>query len=163
MESKFGLMMSLPEGKLPGFYAQVVKNVAAAAELFDRDKELLIAGSELDRDAIAKVLSKMKIDWEPLPLLLLPDGAETTRLFSDFGFVSKFGNTFLYADRVSLFRFAEKQPADAETAPALLQLEEYIVAEFQQNGKPWYCIDQDSRMTAEGIAQRYRCSLEFLE
>lgn len=163
MESKFGLMMSLPEGKLPGFYAQVVKNVAAAADLFDRDKELLVVNTEHDSDEIAKVLNKMKIDWEPLPLLLLPEDAATTRLFSDFGFVSKFGNTYLYSDRVSLFRFSKEQPAGAESAPALLQLEEYIAAQFQWDDATWHCIDKDARLTAEGIAQRYGCSLEFLE
>ncbi|WP_274363289.1 hypothetical protein [Paenibacillus thermotolerans] len=163
MDKKFGLMMSLPEGKLPGYYAQVVKNVAAAAVLFDRDKELLIADTEHDRNEIAKALEKMKIEWEPLSLLLLPENAGTTRLFSDFGFVSKFGNTYLYSDSVSLFRCSEEQPADAETAPALLQLEELVVAEFAWNDATWYAIDQDSRLTAEGIAQRYHCSLEFLE
>lgn len=162
VEKKYGLMMNLPEGKLPGFYAQVVKNVAAAATVFDRDKELLVVDSEKDRDDVAKVLEKMKIEWEPLPLLLLPDSAETDGLFSDFGFVSKFENKYLYADRVSVFRFSTEQQADAETAPAKLQLEEYVAVSFEENGETLYCIDKYSRETVEGVARRYRCELEFL-
>ncbi|WP_199618851.1 hypothetical protein [Paenibacillus alkalitolerans] len=162
MIMKYGVMMHLPEGKLPGFYAQVVKNVAAAAAIFDRDKELLVADSEEDRMAVAAVLAKMRIDWEPMALILLPDSVHTDGgLFEDYGFISKFGNKYVYADRVSIFRFSAEQPADAEPAPAKLQFDEHLIVSFKVNGCELHCIDTHFRETVEGIARRYRCKLDF--
>jgi hypothetical protein len=159
---KYGLMMHLPEGKLPGFYAQVVKNVAAAAPLFDRDKELLIVSTEEERSSVTVALAKMKIDCEPLDLLLLPERAQTGDLFEDYGFESIFGNKYLYADRAVLFRFPKEQPADAEPAPAHEQLEEHIIIECKEEEGKLYGIELHLKETAEGIARRFGCKLDFL-
>ncbi|WP_309123427.1 hypothetical protein [Paenibacillus sp.] len=160
---KYGLQMDLPEGKRAGYYSQIVKALAGAATVFDRDKELIVVDDERQRDNVAGVLAKYNVDWEPIALWLLPDGTELDARAEDFGFVSKFGYAYLYADRVARFRFADPQPAGAELAPALLQIEEFVV--FASDGdaalEKTYFAETHLRETIEGIASRYGASVQF--
>ncbi|TLS50375.1 hypothetical protein FE782_20320 [Paenibacillus antri] len=160
---KYGLQMDLPEGKRAGYYSQIVKALAEAATVFDRDKELIVVDDEQQRDNVAGVLAKYSVDWEPIALWLLPEGTELDARAEDFGFVSKFGNAYLYADRVSRFRFADPQPAGAELAPALLQIEEFVVfaAGGDDAAAKTYFAESHLRETIEGIASRYGASVQF--
>jgi hypothetical protein len=155
--------MDLPEGKRAGFYAQIVKMIAAAATVFDRDKELIVVDDEEARRRVAEVLEKYNVAWEPMNLWLLPEETELDARAEDYGFQSKFGNAYLYADRVDRFRFADLQPAGAELAPALLQLEEFIVFAHGA-GEPvakTYYVESHLRETIEGIASRYGVAVFF--
>jgi len=159
---KYGLRMDLPEGKRAGFYAQIVKALAEAATVFDRDKELIVVVDEEARDGVARVLEKYNVEWEPMPLWLLPEGTELDDRAEDYGFVSNFGNAYLYADLVARFRFPEAQPAGAELAPALLQIEEFVVFSYDDGAAKTYCAEAHLRETIEGIASRYGAIVAFL-
>jgi len=162
---KYGARMDLPEGKRAGFYAQIVKAIADAATVFDRDKELIVVDDVEAHGRVAEVLAKYNVEWEPMNLWLLPEGTELDARAEDYGFLSKFGNAYLYADRVDRFRFADPQPAGAEAAPALLQLEEFIVfshgdGEAGSASKTHYAASH-LRETIEGIASRYGVAVVF--
>lgn len=159
---KYGAAMQLPEGKRAGYYAQIVKALAEAVDVFDRDKELIIVRSEEERDKVGEVLSKYKVQWEPIRLLLLPDNAARSALADDYGFTSKFGNAYLYGEQTAVFRLPAAQPAGAETAPALQQIEEFLIASYlADDGAVVGCVEPHLRETVEGIAVRYGVALAF--
>jgi hypothetical protein len=160
---KYGARMLLPEGKRAGFYAQIVKALADNVEVFDRDKELVIVNTPDDREQVAKVMGKYNVEWEPMRLLLLPEDAKLDPRAEDYGFTSKFGNTYLYGEQTVSFSVAKLQPAEAETAPALLQIEEFEIASFETEGVRTYCVESHLRETIEGIAQRYGVQITFDE
>ena len=105
MEFKIGLMMDLPDGKIPGFYAQIVKALAGKVELFDRDKEMLIVSNEEQQRAALEVMAHFNIETTIMDLRLLGDDAELTDLFSDYGFTSRAEHNYLYDKIVIPFRF----------------------------------------------------------
>lgn len=161
---KWAAAMDMPEGKMPGYYAQVIKALAAQAVLFDRDKEVLVANSREELAAIAGVLDKYSIPWEELPLLLLPEGCETTPLFEDYGFVSVKGRAYLYAELARLFRFAGSAEGAGEPEAALLQMQEHLLARFAgSGGLPHYAVDAQLGELIEGIASAYGCRVAWLD
>lgn len=154
--------MDLPEGKRAGFYAQVVKGLAEAVALFDRDKELIVLDDEPGREKAAGVLEKYKIDWEPVDLILLPEGVKLGEDAAEIGFDGRFGNAFLYAERAERFRIEAQ--AGAEAGPALQQLEEHIALSYDdshEERKIFVC-EPHLRETVAGIARRYGVRVEFL-
>jgi hypothetical protein len=159
---KYGVRMLLPEGKRAGFYAQIVKALAWAVDVYDRDKELIIVHTKVERNRVAEVLQKYKVDWEPMQLLLLPEDAALDPRAEDYGFTSKFGNTYLYEEQAICYSFAGAQPAEADPASALLQMEEFILASFEADGVKTYCVEPHLRETIEGIARRYGVRLTFI-
>jgi hypothetical protein len=163
MEWKLGLLMDLPEGKRAGFYAQIVKALAGSVELFDRDKELLIVNTAEDAAKVETVLHKYHVTWESMRLVLLPEDTKRYTLAEDYGFQSKFGKSYLYADRIAAFTFTPEQPAEAEPASALLQMEEFFIAVYQQHdGSKTYFVENHLQETIEGIALRYHSTVTFL-
>ncbi|TDF96705.1 hypothetical protein [Paenibacillus piri] len=159
---KFGLLMDMPDHKLPGFYAQVIKALAAKAPLFDRDKELLIFSSADERLAAHPIMEQYRIPYELMALLLLPDSVKPRPVYTDYGFVSRSGNSYVYADEVYLFTLHAGQ-AGAEPAQAAEQLEEHLLASFVQGEEAVYVTDSPSDELARRIARAYRCeAVDFL-
>lgn len=162
---KYGLIMTLPDGKKAGFYAQVVKALAGSVRLFDRDKDLLVLDGAGDRDRAAAVLEQYRVPCEEIGLILLPEGTELPPGSNELGFQTRSGRTFLYADRTAGFRLADSpEPADeAERAAALLQLEEHIALRYAvEDGSPVYICEPHLAETVAGIARRYRLGVSFL-
>jgi len=156
----YGLMMELPEGKLPGFYAQLIKALAAKAPLLDRDKEMLIFRTLEERQAACSVMQQYKIAWEDAELLQLPENLQARPAFSDYGWVTRSGYPYVYADAVYIFRLAAADAdPDAEPGQALLQLEEHLWASFQlgDESAQAYLTDIESKELAERIARAYHC------
>jgi hypothetical protein len=163
IQTKIGIAMSMPEGKLPGFYAQIVKALANRAKLFDRDKELLVVSAADERDAVLDVMRQYKIDTEELELVLLPAEAAATPLFEDYGFATRSDNRYLYRDRAALFALRADAP-DAEPAQALQQIEEYLIASIPSGAAAGtvYAVDRQHGELMQRIAKAYRCSVELL-
>ncbi|HZG55894.1 hypothetical protein [Paenibacillus sp.] len=159
---KFGVLMDLPEGKRAGYYAQIVKALADAVEVFDRDKELIVVDDAEAARRTAEVLEKYRVGWEPMRLWLLPEGAALPASAAEYGFESKFGNAYLYADRVALFRVPNEQEAGAELAPALLQIEEFVLLVYVEGATKTYACEPHLRETVEGVARRYRVAVQFI-
>lgn len=168
IEKKIGIAMTMPEGKLPGFYAQIVKGLASRTKLFDRDKELLVVDSAADRDAALDVLRQYKVDTEELELALLPAEAVATPLFEDYGFTTRFDNRYLYLDRVALFTL-RSDATDAERDQAQRQFDEFLIAvvrsgtaEGPNASDTVFAVDRQHDELMERIAKAYHCRVEWL-
>lgn len=161
MDHKIGLLMDLPEGKLPGFYAQIVKALAGKVELFDRDKEMLIVSSEEQKAALLEVMAQFKIPTDQMELRLLPDDAELTDLFSDYGFTSRAEHNYLYDKLVISFRFAADSKED-DVDLASLQIEEHLLALYKDENCDIYVVDRQLEELMQGIAKAYKVQIEIL-
>jgi KaiC/GvpD/RAD55 family RecA-like ATPase len=162
METKLALIMDLPDGKLPGFYAQIIKALADKVRIFDRDKEMLIVSTEEERESVLEVMKRYKIATEPMELLLLPDNAMLTDAFSDYGFISRADNTYVYAKLICSFHLLSEESA-SESDQALDQLDEHLIAQFTENGKPVYLVDNQLEELVQGIAKAYSCQISILQ
>ncbi|WP_028549258.1 hypothetical protein [Paenibacillus sp. UNC451MF] len=158
---KYGLCMELPDGKVPGFYAQLIKALAAKAPLFDRDKELLIFSEPNEREAAYGIMAQYKIPYEELDILLLPESVQIEPTFDDYGFVSRSEQTYVYKDKVSMYTLIADD-VSAEPALALLQMEEHLLARYRDNDNTIYITDLHSDELMARIARAYQCSVHFL-
>lgn len=160
---KYAVMMNMPEGKLPGFYAQIVKALANKVALFDRDKEILIVNTEAECELVIEVMDKYHIEYEPLVLLLLPDHALAAALQADdYGFTSRSEHTFLYEHLIGIFRFQDNQSPASEKSQALLQMEEHLIARYTEEGVDLYAVEKQLEPLIHGIAKAYKCEVEFV-
>ncbi|TJY43393.1 hypothetical protein E5161_05755 [Cohnella pontilimi] len=162
MERKYGLDMHLPENKLPGFYAQIVKGIAERAELFDRHRELLIFDSPAAYPPVFEMLAHYKVEAEPCELLMFSEESVCFRSgrFEDFAFATRAGNVYVDLAYTAVFRLTEARPG-AESAPALLQLEEHRIADVCEDGQTWHLIESQLAELAERVARAYGCGVEW--
>jgi hypothetical protein len=158
---KIALMLDMPEGKLPGFYAQIVKGLAQRVSLFDRDKELVVLNTIQDRDAVLELLEHYHIPSEEMQLLLLPSTSYLYPPFSDYGFTSRAERFYLYAHLVSTFRFSAMRTVQSNQENALLQMEEHLIVRFLIDDVPTYAVDRQFIELMERIAIAYGCSVVF--
>jgi hypothetical protein len=160
---KIALLLDMPEGKLPGFYAQIVKGLAQRVTLFDRDKELLVLDTLQDRDAVLELLEHYHIPAEEMLLFLLPAQCELYPSFSDYGFTSRAERDYLYDHLVSIFCFSEPVSGQAEPGNAILQMQEHLIAQFQLDDNICYAADSQLDELMERIAHAYHCSIKFIQ
>jgi hypothetical protein len=160
---KIALLLDLPEGKLPGFYAQIVKGLAQRTTLFDRDKELLVLNTSEDRDAVLELLHHYNVPSEEMLLLLLPPAANLFAVFSDYGFISRAERHYLYDHLVSIFCFTKPSAAHSEQQQALLQMQEHLIADFHLEDARYYAVDQHMSELMDRIAKAYHCSISFIQ
>ncbi|ULL17617.1 hypothetical protein DVH26_26080 [Paenibacillus sp. H1-7] len=161
MEQKYGLLMELPDGKLPGFYAQIVKALAAKAPLFDRDKELLIFSETEERDAAYPIMEQYKIPFEDLDLILLPPPVYVLPTLTDFGLISRSEHVYVYSDAACIFTIREDGPG-AEPAQAALQMDEHLLARFGREDETFYVAQAQSDELMLRIAAAYRCTVQYI-
>ncbi|QMV40400.1 hypothetical protein [Cohnella cholangitidis] len=155
-----GLDMQLPAGKLPGYYAQIVKGIAERAPLTDRYKELLIFN---DLPAVIELLDHYKVVAERCELLWLPtDGVAPGELYEDYAIVTRNDNIFVDLALTALFALDAAKP-DAEPAPALLQLEEHLIGEIRNEEQTIYMMDRQLTLLADRIATAYKCEIVWLD
>jgi hypothetical protein len=156
-----GLDMHLPDGKIPGFYAQIVKGIADRAPLFDRYKELLIFESEEHLPPVLELLNKYKVTSERCELLLLPpEGLVQGDLYEDYAIVTRNENVYVDLALTALFSLNKAKP-EAELAPALLQLKEHLIGTLSIDNAAVYLIDRQLTELAERIAVAYGCGVAW--
>jgi hypothetical protein len=161
IERKYGLDIHLPDGKIPGFYAQIVKGIADRATLFDRYKELLIFDSEDHLPPVIMLLDHYKVAAERCELLLIPsEGLEQGALYEDYAIVTRNENIFVDLSLVALFSIHTAKP-DAEPAPALLQLHEHLIGSLLKNNLAIHLLDRQLMELAERISKAYGCFVEW--
>jgi hypothetical protein len=164
---KIGLDMHLPEGKLPGYYAQIVKGIAERAPLFDRHKELLVFDSEEHLPAVLELLSHYKVSHDRCSLLLVPSkGWVKGSLFEDYAIETRSDNLLFDLAQTAVFSMAKAKP-DAEPAPALLQLDEHLIGQLniehdiEDAGAMLIFMDRQLMELAERICRAYGCSVRW--
>ncbi|WP_027091097.1 hypothetical protein [Cohnella thermotolerans] len=162
MERKRAIEMHLPDGKLPGYYAQIVKGIAERTELFDRIKELLVLNSPEDAAPVLELLRHYKTEAEELELVLLPEeGVEREALYEDYVIESVGGRVYTVWSDTAYFRITAEEP-EAEPAPALLQLQENMIASVREDGFVWHAVDRKEEEWVERVARAYRCGVVWL-
>jgi hypothetical protein len=159
---KTGLDIQLPEGKLPGFYAQIIKGIAQSAPLFDRYKELLILESEETLPLAIKVLEHYRVPSIRCDLLLLPEaGVEKEELYEDYVIVTRSDNHYVDLALIAVFCLHWAKP-EAEPAPALLQLKEHLIGSINKvSAATLYLMDRQLMELAERIAKAYGCEVKW--
>jgi hypothetical protein len=161
LKRMYGLDMNLPDGKIPGFYAQIVKGIAERAPLFDRYKELLIFDSEDHLPTVHKFLEHYRVSSELCELLSIPsEGLEQGDLYEDYVIVTRNENIFVDLSLTALFSLNAAKP-DAEPAPALEQLKEHLIGQWNNESITIYLMDRQLMELAERIAKAYGCSVEW--
>ena len=158
---KYGADLQPAEGKRPDDYAGFAEALAAKVNVSDRDRHMLIVDNERELEALATLLNEFRFDYEPFELLLLPEGAETTPLFPDYGFVSARGRAYAYGYLCAVFAFTGGGDG-AEPAQAEEQMREHLVAVCEEGGRTRYMADRALNGLMRGIAKAYNCKLEFL-
>lgn len=162
LDIKYGLDMHLPDGKLPGFYAQIVKGIAERAPLFDRHKELLIFDSPESFPAVEELLNHYRVPAERCELLVLPwEGMDPGELYEDYAILTRAENAFADLALTAAFTLKELKP-DAESAPALMQLKEHLIGSFTAGDATVHVMDRQLTELADRIAQAYGCTVEWL-
>ena len=63
-QSIFSIELHLPDDKLPGYYAQIIKGIADIVTLVDRHKTLLFVSLLSDADAIETSVARYKVHCE---------------------------------------------------------------------------------------------------
>jgi hypothetical protein len=161
LDKKYGLDMHLPDGKLPGFYAQIVKGIAERAPLFDRHKELLIFDSPESYPAVEELLNHYRVPAERCELLVLPlEGMHPGDFYEDYVILTRAENVFADLTLTAVFSLTASKP-DAEPAPALMQLKEHLVGSFTAGNETVHLIDRQLMELAERISQAYGCTVQW--
>lgn len=159
----YGVELDVADGKMPGFYAQVVHKIGEAVRVLDRDQQLLIVASEEEQQTLLNILQARQMAGDPFELWLLPDSAANIDNITDYGFVSLSGHTYLFAHLVSFFRFAPQVGAAEDRWAATQQMNEYIITSWQKSGtERVYAAERNLRELLDGIARAYQVQLEWL-
>jgi hypothetical protein len=159
LKKMFGVEMNLPDGKLPGFYAQIVKGIAERAPLYDRYKELLIFDSVDPLPAVLQLLDHYRVPSEQCDLLFIPtEGFGQGDLYEDYAIITRNENLFIDLALTALF-FLDASKPGAEPAPALEQLKEHLIGQWMNDGVTLYLMDRQLAELAERIALAYGCKV----
>lgn len=162
MRHMYGVEIQVPDGKLPGFYAQVIHKIGDHVNVFDRDKLLFIVEGDEERDKLEAVLTKPSMLGDVFTLLLLPATVQMKAL-DDVGFISQNGHHYLYADRVALFTFTESTGNEKDRWAAQEQLCEHLLGHIPDPSSTpsVFIIDSSLPDLAEGIARAYQLSIQW--
>lgn len=166
----YGLDWPMPLTRSPGAEATGGSPVdEAGIRAFDRFEQMLVFRS---REEANSALDGMAKEWretvERLELLMVPDEVKRSPFdrFGDFAFQGMSGATYFDAREVAVFRLRANKP-EAEPAPALMQLEEHLIAEIVADGNgegsgSWHVMERQLTELAERVARAYRCEIEWL-
>jgi hypothetical protein len=158
---KFAVIMQLPEGKLPGYYAQVIKALATKAHVYDRKKEILVIEKMNELSPIEQIMDQYNILYEVVPVLHIPNSAILTAHYEDFGFTTLSGNTFLFELSLIIFTLHHTQEDSDDYTMAISQLDEHIVASFNLENITYYIAEKHLQDCFYGIAKAYQCMIKL--
>lgn len=186
MQPIYGVELHLPEDKLPGYYAQIVKGIADAAELLDREKTLFFVRTETDAAAVEALAKRYRAETERSQWLALDETwSVDERRFDDYGIAARSGNRYLDLQLAAVMALAAghggeddaggpaaERPPDEAPAPgesgqaeleqAMLQALEHAAADKSEDGRRLLAVDRQLTPLIEGIARAYRCTAELL-
>ncbi|RAP76675.1 hypothetical protein [Paenibacillus montanisoli] len=160
MQPIYSVQLHLPEDKLPGYYAQIVKGIADTVTLLDRDKTLLFVHSLAEAEAIEAFVAKYNVTCEYGQWVQLDDTwSIQMRTFTDYGLITRSENRFLDLALASVVSLSPGTAPDAELALAAEQADEHALAwQTQNDGQRLIAVDRHQTALIAGIARAYRCS-----
>lgn len=163
MRHMYGIELAIPDGKLPGFYAQVIHKIGDHVNVFDRYKLLFIVENEAEKDKLEAILQKSQMLGDGFSLLLLPPEAMVGHL-DDIGFVSPNDHMFVYADQVALFTVEKASGTPADRWAAAEQWKEHVSGTIPQaeEEETIYLLDSSLTELVEGIAKAYQVQVQWL-
>ncbi|KMJ60103.1 hypothetical protein AB685_04500 [Bacillus sp. LL01] len=158
MKSMFGLEIQCADDK-PQYFQNLLLQLKEITSVFDVDDNLLIADSALEAKVVKNMLANRYILEETYTLSLL-ESPIASPLFTDYGFVTKKNNHFLYQDMVSIFRIESGKQEDIHMF--LFQLEESIIA-IEEQYKKSYIIDKENKEYIIKVAKAYDIEVSFFD
>ncbi|MBB6729674.1 hypothetical protein [Cohnella zeiphila] len=151
-----------PAGPGPGLSGSPA--VSAAAKLLGADtdgRDMLIVGHPDDVPAAQALLASHGAKADMLELLELPpEGLRPGPLFEDYIIESAGGRRFAVASETAVFRLQAEGP-EADAAPALLQLEENLIASIEEDEFEWHLVASHEVEWCERVARAYGCQAEW--
>ncbi|MGN7470062.1 hypothetical protein [Brevibacillus sp. SAFN-007a] len=163
MRPMYGIELAIPDGKYPGFYAQVIPKIEDAVNVFERDQLLFIVEKETEKDKLETLLQTFRLPGDVFSLLLLPEEAVIADLDA-IGFVSPRGHRFVYREQVALFTVDKAFGTPADRWAAAEQWKEHVsgtIAQTEQK-EPIYLIDSSLTELAQRIADAYSVRIQWL-
>ncbi|MFC4305622.1 hypothetical protein [Cohnella boryungensis] len=160
---KFGLELQRFPLPSPTASRELFLGLAEAARPSDIHEELAVFDSELRLHQASLQLEQLGEPFGRIELLQLEEvGLQRGEAFHDYAIVTRNGRIYLDCCLSALFSLHTAKPG-AESGPALLQLEEHLIARTSCNGLPLYAIDRQLADLAERIARAYGCGVEWHE
>lgn len=159
MQPLYSVELHLPDDKLPGYYAQIVKGIADTVTLVDRDKTLLFVKSAADADAVETFVERYRVECDRGIWLQLDDAWRLNdRLFTDYGLQTRFGNHYIDLVLAAIVAISAEGP-ESDLPSALLQAEEHAIAaaQSQEDGHQLLAVDRHQIELIQGIARAYKC------
>jgi hypothetical protein len=150
----------------PTHYADSIHNILELlqdiATPSDQDDELLIYDSLPAYELAQRTIASYSIQLECLTLIQLPAEHLLSRWFTDYGFTSLRGQTYVYQHLIFIFRISEPT-VHSEPTQALMQLEEYVLCQFTWEDQVHYIVDKQHHELVTRIAQAYHCDITPLQ
>jgi hypothetical protein len=160
MEHLYAVEMNhTSNNKLPGFFAQIVKEMAQSVQIIDRDSQLFVIKTEQEAEKLKEIFSKKNVYEETHTLLKLSDQSTITSAFHDYGFKSASENYYLFADLVVPFQISSTDPQQIEMA--LLQIDEHLIAKDDEKQTIYY-VDQQHETLIKKYAIAYDIELSLI-
>jgi hypothetical protein len=159
MKIRYAVEMNTGQNKLPGFYSQIIKDIASNINVIDRDKELFIVENKEEFQWLKEYFLAKNI-WEESYVLIEIENPALTDLFSDYGFKSSNGTYYLYLDLVSAFTIISGELESKKMA--LYQIEEHLVAQ-ECNDHTIYFIDVHQKDLIHKYAAAYDMKVSFFD
>lgn len=159
MQPLYSVELHLPDDKLPGYYAQIVKGIADTVTLLDRDKTLLFVKSAEDADAVETFAARYRVECDRGVWLQLDTAWKLSDLlFTDYGLQTRLGNYYLDLALAAIVAISADGPL-SELPSALLQAEEHAIAtaQSQEGGQQLLAVDRHQIELIQGIARAYKC------
>lgn len=159
MELAFGIELSVEEGKKPGFYAQLIKEMAGKVNIQDRDGALYIVKTKEEAETLKSLYINKKAFEEEYELILL-NAPELTDAWNDYGFASDTEKLYLYKDMIASYSFSGGLKENREMA--LLQMEEHLIGR-ETGESAIYFVDRSHIELIRGIARAYNVEVSFFD
>ncbi|MFC5532162.1 hypothetical protein [Cohnella yongneupensis] len=160
LERVYGIELLIPAANSTVSLEEMLAEVAAIAPPLDQHDELVFFASPHPVPAIGVLLERRGIATERSELLMLTP--ETLRdiakspIFADYAIEARSGNVYFDLSLTAAFALKATKP-EAETAPALLQLEEHLIGTLSGPNGQLHLIDRQLTSLADRVARAYGC------
>jgi hypothetical protein len=121
---------------------------------------LALMENTIEQDEEWIILSQPPADFSnEMERLIQLEHPVLTEQFSDYGFISKENNTYVFASVVTAFSIIGGDPLEINMM--ILQLEEYMIAKENSNGETIYLIGHHYEPLLKKVADAYHVAIRI--